>query len=101
MPTVADLVKTDCPPTDGISILPTLVGACDKQQVHPYLYWEYPDPKHGSKALRLGDWKGIVSNLHSGNDKLELYDLKTDSLEQHDVASKYPKNRKADEGLDG
>ncbi len=91
MPTVADLVKTDCPPTDGISILPTLVGACDKQQVHPYLYWEYPDPKHGSKALRLGDWKGIVSNLHSGNDKLELYDLKTDSLEQHDVASKYPK----------
>lgn len=90
MPTLADLAGIACPPTDGISYLPTLVGDEVKQKEHEYLYWEYPDPHIGLKAVRWGKWKGIISDIRKGNMAMELYDLDSDLQELHDVASQHP-----------
>ena len=90
MPTLADIAKTTCPVTDGISFLPTLLGNVKGQKEHEYLYWEYPDPQWGMKAIRMGKWKGIVMDIRKGNNKMELYDLETDIKEEHNVASEYP-----------
>ena len=69
--------------TDGLSLLPTLLGKSDEQQSHEYLYWEY----HGKQAVRLGDWKAL---RHGVGEPIELYDLANDIGEQHDVASDHP-----------
>ena len=52
MPTLAAISGADCPPTDGLSILPTLTGQGEQEQ-HEYLYWEYV----GQTAVREGNWK--------------------------------------------
>lgn len=90
MPTLADIVSIECPPTDGISFLPTLLGEKGKQKQHAYLYWEYPDPQIGNKAIRMGNWKGIITDIRKGNTRMELYDLENDIQELHDVADKHP-----------
>ncbi|WP_336616920.1 arylsulfatase [Bacteroides acidifaciens] len=90
MPTLAEIAKIPCPPTDGISFLPTLLGERKKQKQHEYLYWEYPDPIVGSKAIRMGKWKGIIDNIRKGNDKMKLYDLETDLKEEKDIAQQHP-----------
>ena len=90
MPTFADIVNVECPPTDGISLLPTLLGDTTEQKEHEYLYWEYPDKKIGSKAIRMGKWKGIITNIRKGNTKMELFDLENDIKELNDVSDKYP-----------
>ena len=88
MPTLADMLEIPCPPTDGISFFPVLLGKKAKQ--HPYLYFEYPDRKIGLKAVRWGKWKGIIENIRQGNTKMKLYDLEHDLREEHDVAAEYP-----------
>ena len=90
MPTLADIVSIECPPTDGISFLPTLLGEKRKQKQHAYLYWEYPDLQIGNKAIRMGNWKGIITDIRKGNTRMELYDLENDIQELHDVADKHP-----------
>lgn len=89
MPTFAEIVKRKCPPTDGISFLPTLLGEKDKQLAHAFLYWEFPD-LDGEKAIRWGKWKGLLKNIKKGNTKMLLFDLDNDIKEEHDVAAKYP-----------
>jgi arylsulfatase A-like enzyme len=70
---------------DGISVLPTLLGE-RQTEVHECLYWEIHEG--GSKqALRVGDWKGV--RLEPGR-ALELYDLKSDPGETHNVAAQHP-----------
>ena len=79
-----------CPPTDGISFLPTLLGKKGKQKEHTYLYWEYPEGG-GSKAIRMGKWKGLILNIRKeGEDKMMLFNLETDPREQQDVAADHP-----------
>ena len=90
MPTFADILNIDCPPTDGISLLPTLLGDTLEQKEHDFLYWEYPDKKIGSKAVRMGKWKGIITNIRKGNTKMELYDLEKDIKELHDISDEHP-----------
>ena len=90
MATLAELLNLECPPTDGISFLPTLLGDVQRQKEHPYLYWEYPDAKIGMKAIRMGRWKGIISDIRKGNQTMELYDLDKDVTETTDVASEHP-----------
>lgn len=102
-PTFLDLLKLPQPrqPLDGISILPLLKGKTVPER--PF-YWHFPiyleaynpqqddgrDPLFRTRpgsTIRLGDWK-----LHEYfEDKgLELYNLKTDLGEQHNVASDHP-----------
>ena len=90
MPTLAEILNLDCPPTDGISFLPTLLGNSKDQKEHAYLYWEYPDPKIGNRAVRMGKWKGIITDIRKGNQKMQLFNLETDLREEHDISSEYP-----------
>lgn len=90
MPTLAEIASVTCPPNDGISFLPTLLGNKARQKEHEYLYWEYPDPKIGNKAIRMGKWKGIITNIRQGNTEMQLYDLDADLREEHDVAAQHP-----------
>lgn len=88
MATVCDLTRTTATANDGISFVPTLLGK--KQKSHPYLYWEYPD-EGGSKAIRMGKWKGVILDFRKAGDAhLMLFDLETDPQEQYDVASEHP-----------
>ena len=89
MPTFAEIAKGKCPPTDGISFLPTLLGEKDKQMAHPFLYWEFPD-LDGERAVRWGKWKGLLKDIKKGNTKMLLFNLDNDIKEEHDVADKFP-----------
>lgn len=89
MPTLAELVSQPCPETDGISMLPTLLGEDERQQKHEYLYWEYPE-MDGQQAVRWGKWKGIITNIRKGNTIMQLFDLEKDVQELNDVAAEYP-----------
>ncbi|NQZ59203.1 MAG: arylsulfatase [Lentisphaeraceae bacterium] len=75
--------------TDGISLLPLLLGK-GKQKKHSYLYWEFNE-QGGKRAVRQGKWKlihlGVGKNLKP---RVELYNLKSDPREKHNVAEKYP-----------
>ena len=83
MPTLAELAGARSRQDgDGISIVPTLLGAGEQKQ-HRYLYWE--DPK--STAIREGEWKAISPRKGA---PFELYNLANDLEEQHDLAQKKP-----------
>jgi arylsulfatase A len=69
---------------DGISILPTLLGGGIIE--HPPLYWEFHE-RIFDQGARMGDWKAVRNGVKG---KLELYDLKSDPGEQHDVAAANP-----------
>lgn len=89
MPTLAELEDAKINTAiDGISFLPTLLknGA---QKKHKYLYWEFHELE-GRQALRQGNWKLIKYNVLK-NGKYQLYNLKNDISETHDLASKMPK----------
>ena len=87
LPTLGEISGYSYKKTDGISFFPTLKG--NRQGVHEYLYWELPEGK-GSKAIRMGKWKGYLSNIKNGNRCVELYDLETDPQEQYNLSSIYP-----------
>ena len=90
MPTMAELTgekpETE---TDGISMLPTLLGKVEKQQQHKYLYWELYEGRPNC-GVRMGKWKGIVLDRRQGMN-IELYNLEIDQFEQANVAADYPK----------
>ncbi len=89
--TVMDLGKAVIPETsDGISILPTLLGRSAEQEAHAYLFWDFAG--YGRQiAVRMGRWKGIKPNIQDQPDvPLELYDLEADPGEQKDLASEHP-----------
>lgn len=90
MPTFAQLAgSTDSITTDGISIVPTLLGT-GGQAEHPYLYWEFHE-QGGKQAMRLGDWKGVRLNVgEPGQTTFELYNLAEDIHEDNNVAEGNP-----------
>lgn len=87
LPTIAEATGGKIPADgDGISLLPTLIGAAaagHKQLEHEYLYWEIND----WIAIRQGDWRGVKPPKA---ERWELYDLATDPSEAKDVAAKHP-----------
>lgn len=91
MATLAELTNHILPvKTDGISFLPELKGNTISQKKHEYLYFEYPE-KGGQVAIRLGDWKGVRTNVKKDvNAPWQLFNLKTDRNETSDVAGTHP-----------
>ncbi|CAH1001840.1 Arylsulfatase [Neolewinella maritima] len=90
-PTFSALADAPAPPaTDGVSLLPTLLGTGTQQQ-HDYLYWEFHE-RNGRQAIRRGRWKGVRYDVNDPGsaDRLELYDLSTDIGETTDVAGEHP-----------
>ena len=86
MPTLARLTgssKAVPASTNGIDISPLFFGQDIDTDDRP-LYWEFPGKQ---RALRWHGWKAV----HVGKNKpLELYRIKEDPLEQHNMADQYP-----------
>lgn len=91
MATLAAITKQKIPPTDGISLLPTLLNTQKQSEQKPFLYFEYPE-KTGQVAIIMGNWKGVKSNLII-NPKAgwEIYNLKEDPQEKNNIAALHPK----------
>jgi arylsulfatase A-like enzyme len=80
--------------TDGASFLPLLRG--DSKPPHEALFWHYPHYWNGGKVspysvARVGQWK-LIRFYESGRE--ELYELRGDPSEQHDLALAQPDRRK-------
>lgn len=76
--------------TDGLSMLPTLLGNHDKQQQHKFLFWDFAG-YGGQIAVRVGKWKAIKRGLRkNANAPLELYDLEEDLGESRNVVEAHP-----------
>jgi len=83
MPTVAELIGVTPPEdTDGISILPTLIGDPGEQKEHDFLYWEYEE----EQAVRMGHWYGYKNK----KGELEIYDLQKNPAQDQDLSAEYP-----------
>ncbi|MEN8694745.1 MAG: arylsulfatase [Akkermansiaceae bacterium] len=81
MPTLAAFSGAQSPPTDGLSLVPTLTNK-GKQAKHNHLYWEFV----GQTAVRQKNWKAYKSK----KGKWELYDLSADVEEKNDLAKSKP-----------
>ena len=90
LPTVAEIVGFDTPSgVDGQSILDALRG---KEEVRNerFLYWG--GTRGRAEAARWGHWKAV----REGPDQpLELFDLRLDIGEKHDVAGEFPETAEA------
>jgi arylsulfatase A len=90
---VADLKVPDGAAPDGVSLGPLLRGTGGLKRTE--LFWHYPHHQHYQQggtmpygAIRSGDVKLIefFNDMH-----VELYDVKNDIGEQHDLAKERPK----------
>ncbi len=83
--TVAAAIGIDLPTDrkyDGVNLIPYING--DLAAVpHDALYWR----SDFNKAIRKGDWKLIVNEYDNVN---QLYNLKTDSVEAHNLYAAKP-----------
>jgi arylsulfatase A-like enzyme len=97
-PTFVELSHTTAPenyPLDGASLMPMLTGA--KQSLdRAALEWHFPGylgfgqdewRTTPAAAIRMGDWK-LIEFFEDG--RLELYNLKDDIGEKHNLASENP-----------
>jgi arylsulfatase A len=46
---------------DYISFVPALLGEPERQQRHPYLYWEFYERQGGAQTVRMDQWKAVAS----------------------------------------
>ena len=85
MPTALDLASVYTPENiDGISFMPTIFQY--QQPAHQFLYWEFHE-RGKKQAVRMDNYKAI---RFLEEDRVELYDLATDSGEQSDIAAEQP-----------
>jgi arylsulfatase len=68
------------PPAPGRSLVPALAG--DEVIARDSLWWLH----EGNRAVRIGDWKLVAA----ADEAWELYDLRTDRAEQHNLATQRP-----------
>jgi len=68
------------PPPPGRSLVPVFTR--DGSVRHEYFWWYH----EGNRAIRVGDWKLVAD--HDG--PWELYDLRTDRAEAHNLAGSQP-----------
>lgn len=79
---------------DGEDLLAALLGKTSAQRISP-LYWRRPPDRPGPAkapfpdlAIRDGEWK-LLSALDGGQE--QLYNLREDRAEQHNLAAERPK----------
>ena len=92
MPTLARIAEGEDVPrtshlvprnTNGMDISPLFYGK-DIDTDSRDLYWEFPGKQ---RAIRSGGWKAVTVKKDA---PLELYRIKEDPLEQHNLAAEYP-----------
>ncbi len=93
-PTLLDITKHSAKPVDGKSLLPVL------QQKENWskrcVYWHEPHARPRStgeseaSAIRMGDYK-LIDFYKQG--KVELYNIKKDISEQHDLSDEMPEKK--------
>ena len=82
-PTLVEVAGAKPPRSiDGISYLPTLLGAAQTNR-HDFFYWEFHEDGF-KQAVRMGDWKAV---LPQAGGALELYNLASDIGETRNVAA--------------
>jgi len=93
MPTIVELCGADYPerrdgtaitPMQGISLTPAFRES-HLQRAKP-LYWEHVR----NKGVRIGDWKLVAAKPDL---QWELYDIKKDRAEIHDLSQQYPQKK--------
>jgi len=87
LPTCAELVGSKIPAdaqTDGLSIVSFLKGG--PMPKREYFYWELHEGA-SIQAVRWGNWKAV---RNGPSKSIEIYDLKNDVAESHDLASANP-----------
>ncbi len=96
-PTILEMIGQPLRPNqhmDGKSLVPVLKGQA--QQIHEATYFHYPHRSNQkgspSSAIREGDYKLIV---FFNENRLELYNLKEDIGETHNLAEELPEIRDA------
>ncbi|WP_449436602.1 hypothetical protein [Pedobacter steynii] len=90
MATFAEISGAKANNTDGISLLPTLLGNIKAQKPREYIYFEYPE-NGGQVAIRMGNWKGLRLNVRKNIDSpWMLFNLKDDFAETTDVSAQQP-----------
>jgi arylsulfatase A-like enzyme len=72
------------PPLPGRSLVPLL--AKDTELSRPYLWWHHMT----NRAIRVGDWKLVAAGGDRGFGPWELYKLRADRSEIHDLAAEQP-----------
>ena len=84
-PTLVDLAGAE-PPTglDGLSMARALRG--QSQPTHEFFYWEFHE-RGFQQAVRMGQWKAVRL---AKDQALELYDLKNDPREEHEISGAHP-----------
>jgi arylsulfatase len=79
-----DVHPADAPSPPGKSFVPVL--ARDDTVSHDQFWWLHD----GTRAIRVGDWKLVADK----GEPWELYDLKIDRAESHDLAAERPDKAK-------
>ncbi|MBE8719942.1 sulfatase-like hydrolase/transferase [Sphingobacterium pedocola] len=86
--TIVDISKSKTTlQTDGISLVSEIIKPNSLNPGQRYLYWEQYPRQGIAQAVRWGDWKLIRQNTDA---PYELYNLRADDAEQHNVADKHP-----------
>lgn len=92
LPTFAEILNINIPnQTDGVSILPTLVGN-EGQKDRDYFYFEFQE-MGGRQAVIRGNWKLIHLDIRSGG-VYELYNIASDPSENHNLINMFPEKTK-------
>jgi arylsulfatase A-like enzyme len=87
LPTAVDVAGAKAPKelkTDGLSLASFLQGGSAPKR--DYFYWELHEGQ-SLQAARWGNWKAVRNGPQA---KVEVYDLKADSAERHDLAASRP-----------
>ena len=81
--TAAGLAGVTPPETDGVSLVPTLLGKQGQQQKHRYLYWENGSKSRHAQSVRMDGWWAYRAHP---SEPVELYDINRDLACESNVA---------------
>ena len=95
LPTILNMVGVPVPkeyPGDGVNLAPLLEKKPDEAAANRALYWHFPQySNHGAQspggAIRYGDYKLLE---YFENNKVQLFNLRKDPGEQHDLVASEP-----------